>query len=154
MNKQHNKDGSKTSFYNIAHCEDYDDLAEYLELDGFEFNIGKSLFANLGNRHDGTNPKREAKKCLHYAIRRAFKQIGREEVRKMMRKYFAAGNFAEVEVDAKKEKFASPIKKISPTKFKVYNTIFEIETEQIDPGTDVYIYQDRRGNPWCSAKKT
>lgn len=84
---EHNTDGSKTNFYNIAHCEDYDDFAEYLDLDGFEFNIGKSLFANLGNRHDATNPQREAKKCLHYAIRRAFKQLGRVEAQKMMLKY-------------------------------------------------------------------
>lgn len=153
MSNTHTKDGSKTSFYNIAHCEDYDDLAEYLQLDGFEFNIGKSLFANLGNRHDGTNPQREAKKCLHYAIRRAFKQIGREEAHKMMQKYFAAGNFVEVEVNAKKEKLASPIKKISPTKFKVYNTIFEIGTEQIDPGTNVYIYQGAKGKPWFSTRE-
>jgi len=87
IQQEYNQDGAKNSFYNIESCKDFDDLAEYLELDGFCFNIGKSLFANKGNRHEGTDKKREAKKCLHYSIRRAFKEIGTDETKKMLLKY-------------------------------------------------------------------
>ncbi|TLP41053.1 hypothetical protein [Arcobacter arenosus] len=64
-------DGSKNDFYKIPDwVEDVDDLHEYLQLDGYEFNILKSLWSRLGNRHGATNPIREAKKCLHYAEKR------------------------------------------------------------------------------------
>lgn len=61
-------DGSKNSFYAIPEwVEDLDDLAEYLKLDGFEFNILKSLWVHIGTRHSGTDEKREINKCLHYS---------------------------------------------------------------------------------------
>ena len=87
MERELNKDGSKNSFYSLHGVEDYDDFAELLKLNGFEFNIGKTLFVNIGDRHDGTNRQREAKKCLHYAIRRAKMELGKDEVDSMIRKY-------------------------------------------------------------------
>ena len=64
-------DGKKNSFYTIPDwVKDVDDLAEYLNLSFDEGNILKSLWTKLGNRHSGTNPMREANKCLHYAGRR------------------------------------------------------------------------------------
>ena len=87
MEREINRDGSKNNFYSLSGIEDYDDFAELLKLDGFEFNIGKTLFVNIGDRHDGTNRQREAKKCLHYAIRRCFKEIGREETAEMLKEY-------------------------------------------------------------------
>ena len=74
-------DGGKNDFYAIPDwVEDVDTLSEYLELDGYEFNILKTLWYRKGNRHDGTNPKREAKKCLHYANRR-MEKIERKETK-------------------------------------------------------------------------
>ena len=74
-------DGGKNDFYAIPDwVEDVDTLSEYLELDGYEFNILKTLWHRKGNRHDGTNPKREAKKCLHYANRR-MEKIERKETK-------------------------------------------------------------------------
>jgi len=73
-------DGSKNSFYAIPEwVEDVDDLAEYLKLDGFEFNVLKSLWAHIGDRHSGTNVKREANKRVHYANRSVAKIIRAEE---------------------------------------------------------------------------
>ena len=44
-------DGSKNNFYQIPEwVEDLDDLAEYLDLDGFEFNVLKSLWIKIGIR--------------------------------------------------------------------------------------------------------
>lgn len=61
-------DGSKNNFYAIpAWVEDLDDLSEYLELDGYEFNILKTLWVHKGNRHNGTDEAREINKRLHYA---------------------------------------------------------------------------------------
>lgn len=61
-------DGSKNSFYAIpAWVEDLDDLSEYLKLDGFEFNLLKTLWVNMGDRHTGTNEAREINKRVHYA---------------------------------------------------------------------------------------
>lgn len=67
----HNTDGSKTSFYNIPDwVKDVDDLAEYWDLRGDEFNCLKALAGiALGSRHSGTNPMRDANKLVHYANR-------------------------------------------------------------------------------------
>lgn len=67
----HNTDGSKTSFYDIPRwVKDVDDLAEYLDLRGDEFNCLKALFGiSLGARHEGTSPLRDAKKLDHYSTR-------------------------------------------------------------------------------------
>ena len=72
-------DGGKNSFYDIPEWVlNVDDLAEYLDLRGDEFNILKSLWTNIGQRHDATNPLRESKKCLHYADRR-FKRLEKDK---------------------------------------------------------------------------
>lgn len=89
--KESNKDGSKNNFYSLSGAEDLDDLADELSLDGFMFNIAKSLFVNRGNRHDGTDPAREGRKCLHYAIRRAWKELGKEATGEMLKKYSDGG---------------------------------------------------------------
>ncbi len=151
MSNTHTKDGSKTSFYNIAHCEDYDDLAEYLELDGFEFNIGKSLFANIGNRHDGTSPEREAKKCLHYAIRRAFKKLGKDETARMMQKYMLCGLAHTKDLsDEKQEQRSLRIKKLSPTEV-IVDDMYVLNVAEIDRGSDVIVYMDYDGKPRLTA---
>jgi len=60
-------DGGKNNFYDFpSWVTNIDTLAEYLQLDGYDFNVLKSLTINLGERHDGTNPERELKKRLHY----------------------------------------------------------------------------------------
>lgn len=75
-----NLDGSKNDFYNIPDwVEDVDDLTEYLKLDFFDGNILKSLWYNIGDRHSGTNRKREARKGLHYSNRRVKKVLKEEE---------------------------------------------------------------------------
>ena len=63
-------DGSKNKFYQIPEwVEDCDDLAEYLSLNSAMGNILKTMWVNIGVRHDGTDPLREAKKRVHYASR-------------------------------------------------------------------------------------
>ena len=54
-----------------------DTLAEYLELDGYDFNVLKSLTVNLGARHAGTNKARELNKRLHYS-KMAIKKLKRQ----------------------------------------------------------------------------
>ncbi len=62
--------GGKNSFYKLPEwVNDADTLSEYLELDGYQFNILKSLWTHKGQRHVGTDEEREARKCLHYAQR-------------------------------------------------------------------------------------
>lgn len=73
-------DGSKNSFYELpTWVKDVDDLAEYLKLSFDEGNILKSLWCNIGNRHDATNPLREARKGLHYSQRRLNRYIHNEK---------------------------------------------------------------------------
>ena len=69
-----NEDGGKNPFYDISKCDDVDDLCELWELDFFMGNQLKTLLANVGNRHSGTNKLREAKKGVHYADRRLKKE--------------------------------------------------------------------------------
>lgn len=69
--KSGSNDGSKNSFYKIPEwVKDVDDLSEYLQLDPYEFNILKTLWVNIGERHSGTNQEREINKCIHYANKR------------------------------------------------------------------------------------
>jgi hypothetical protein len=66
----HNTDGGKTTFYDIEHCKDLDDLSEHWVLKSDEFNCIKAIAGiALGSRHPGTSPKRDANKLLHYAKR-------------------------------------------------------------------------------------
>ena len=62
-------DGGSNSFYIFPKwvC-DVDSLNRYLKSNSAEGNILKSLTSNIGVRHDGTNKKREVKKCLHYSV--------------------------------------------------------------------------------------
>jgi len=61
-------EGSKNSFYDFPEwVTNIDTLAEYLQLDGYDFNVLKSLTVNLGERHAGTSKKRELNKRLHYS---------------------------------------------------------------------------------------
>jgi len=60
-------DGSHNTFYDFPKwVTNIDTLAEYLQLDGFDFNVLKTLTYKLGKRHSGTNEMRELKKRLHY----------------------------------------------------------------------------------------
>lgn len=73
-----NSDGGKNNFYEIpSSVTDVDDLCEFLELNFSQGNILKSLWVNKGNRHNATNPLREAKKRKHYSDR----ELKREEMK-------------------------------------------------------------------------
>jgi len=64
-------DGGSNSFYVFPrYVCDVDSLNRYWESSSAEGNILKSLTANLGSRHGGTDKKREVKKCLHYSVER------------------------------------------------------------------------------------
>lgn len=64
-------DGGSNSFYVFPEwVVDVDSLCRYWELSSAEGNILKSLTANLGSRHSGTDKKREVRKSLHYSIER------------------------------------------------------------------------------------
>ena len=72
----HNTNGSKTDYYNIPDWVfDVDDIAEYLDLRGDEFNCLKAIFGiaiarKTGiPRHSGSDMQRDSKKLLHYAKR-------------------------------------------------------------------------------------
>jgi len=80
--EENNFDGGSNNFYKFpANVTDIDSLARYWKLSFAEGNILKSLAANLGSRHDGTNPKREKKKALHYAVDRLIEHgISRNEI--------------------------------------------------------------------------
>ena len=63
-------DGGENPFYKLPEwVQDADTLSEYLDLDPYQFNILKALWANKGQRHAGTDRAREANKALHYAQR-------------------------------------------------------------------------------------
>lgn len=67
--KKTESDGGKNNFYTFPkYVNNIDSLARHLDLNGAQNNVLKALTVNLGNRHNGTNPSREAKKCLHYAV--------------------------------------------------------------------------------------
>lgn len=61
--------GGSTSFYDIPkYVHNVDSLARYLKITGPLFNILKSIFSVKGDRHSGTDKRRDAKKMVHYAI--------------------------------------------------------------------------------------
>ena len=68
-------DGSKNKFYEIpSWIKDLDDLSEYLDLRGDEFNCLKAIYgiakARQGtSRHSSTGIKRDSNKLLHYSQR-------------------------------------------------------------------------------------
>jgi len=68
--KKQNNNGLTTTLYKIPKwVKDVDDMSEFLGIDGFKFNILKSLFSARGARHAGTNQFRDNNKILHYGIR-------------------------------------------------------------------------------------
>lgn len=68
-------DGGKTDYYNIENCKDVDDIGEFLDLRGDEFNCLKALFGiaierkSGKSRHNGTSSQRDARKLKHYSGR-------------------------------------------------------------------------------------
>ena len=77
--KNGSNDGFKNNFYKFKPwVYDVDTLAESLNLDGFLFNVLKSLFGVTISRHDGTNPERDLNKLLHYSLKSSIK-IRREK---------------------------------------------------------------------------
>jgi len=81
--------GSNTFFAFPSWVVDVDCLCRYWQLSSAEGNVLKSLTANLGSRHDGTDKKRETKKCLHYAIeRRLWNGFDRNDIEKQVKKHF------------------------------------------------------------------
>lgn len=80
-------DGGKNDFYTFApYVKNVDSLSRFLGLSFAEGNILKSLTSNLGDRHDGTDAKREAKKCLHYAVERMLYTFSSEEILSQIQK--------------------------------------------------------------------
>jgi len=72
--KDNNNNGLTNNFYKIkSFVKDVDDLSESLNLDGFQFNILKSLFGLNKSRHNGTSPLRDSNKILHYGIKNLVK---------------------------------------------------------------------------------
>lgn len=70
MENSNKNNGLQNNFYKIKFwVKDVDDLAESLTLDGYQFNILKSLFGLNKSRHDGTSPLRDSNKMLHYSIK-------------------------------------------------------------------------------------
>lgn len=77
LEEKNSNDGGHNNFYDFPHwVTNIDTLAEYLKLDGYDFNVLKTLTVNLGARHDGTNIKRELNKRLHY-VERAIEKFNR-----------------------------------------------------------------------------
>ena len=72
-------DGGKNNWYKFPDwVNDIDTLSEYLQLDGYEFNVLKSLTSNLGSRHSGTSIERELNKRLHYA-KKSIEKLNRQK---------------------------------------------------------------------------
>lgn len=83
MSKTDSKNnGGKTDYYQLESCpfkiNDFDDFAEWRDLNGFQFNIGKVVWAFNVGRHDGTSYERDLNKIIHYA-NRELERIKRED---------------------------------------------------------------------------
>lgn len=63
--------GGKTDYYQISSApfriNDFDDFAEWRNLNGFQFNIGKVAWTFNVGRHSGTDEIRDLNKIIHYA---------------------------------------------------------------------------------------
>lgn len=81
-------DGGKSEFYRFPDwVHDPDSLARYLQLIPPEKDQLKTFFSRIGERHSGTDPKREARKNLHYAIERMrWDGFTDEEIREQIEK--------------------------------------------------------------------
>lgn len=78
--------GGKTDYYQLSSApfpiNDFDDFAEWRELNGFQFNMGKVMWTFNVGRHDGTNQIRDLNKVIHYAERekaRILKQLSKDQ---------------------------------------------------------------------------
>jgi hypothetical protein len=65
--------GGKTDYYQLENApfkiNDFDDFAEWRNLNGNQFNMGKVMWTfNIG-RHSATDYERELNKIIHYANR-------------------------------------------------------------------------------------
>jgi aspartyl/asparaginyl-tRNA synthetase len=65
--------GGKTDYYQLENApfkiNDFDDFAEWRNLNGNQFNMGKVMWTFNVGRHNGTDYKRELNKIIHYANR-------------------------------------------------------------------------------------
>ena len=74
--------GGKTNYYQLESApfpiKDFDDFAEWRQLNGNQFNIGKVAWTFNVGRHSGTDYKRDLNKIIHYA-QRELERLKREE---------------------------------------------------------------------------
>ena len=65
--------GGKTSYYQLKDApfpiNDFDDFAEWRNLNGNQFNMGKVMWTFNVGRHKGTDYERDLNKIIHYANR-------------------------------------------------------------------------------------
>lgn len=63
--------GGKTDYYQISSApfgiNDFDDFAEWRNMNGFQFNMGKVMWTFNVGRHSGTDYERDLNKIIHYA---------------------------------------------------------------------------------------
>jgi len=75
--------GGKTDYYQLDKAPfpimDFDDFAEWRNLNGFQFNIGKVVWTFNVGRHTGTDYERELNKIIHYA-KRELRRLKRERL--------------------------------------------------------------------------
>ena len=73
--------GGKTDYYQLDSApfkiNDFDDFAEWRQLNGNQFNIGKVAWTFNVGRHSGTDYQRDLNKIIHYA-KRELERIARE----------------------------------------------------------------------------
>lgn len=73
--------GGKTDYYQLSSApfpiKDFDDFAEWRQLNGNQFNIGKVAWTFNVGRHSGTDYQRDLNKIIHYA-KRELERIARE----------------------------------------------------------------------------
>ena len=65
--------GGKTDYYQLSNApfsiNDFDDFAEWRNLNGNQFNMGKVMWTFNVGRHNGTDYERDLNKIIHYAKR-------------------------------------------------------------------------------------
>ena len=74
--------GGKTDYYQLSSApfpiKDFDDFAEWRQLNGNQFNIGKVAWTFNVGRHSGTDYQRDLNKIIHYA-QRELERLKRQE---------------------------------------------------------------------------
>lgn len=65
--------GGKTDYYQLDSApfqiKDFDDFAEWRNMNGNQFNMGKVMWTFNVGRHNGTDYERDLNKIIHYAQR-------------------------------------------------------------------------------------